>query len=297
MTSVSASSAASTARRFADALPDLLERYGGRLHALALRLCGNAADAEDALQDALLQAHRKWHTFRGESDPATWLYTITVRACRRRLRERRRRTPTFQQAAPWNETTVSSFGLGGEAPAERAVRREEGESLRAAIAGLPAHFRAPIILKEMLEMSVEETAAALGVKPETIKTRLHRGRLLLRKALLKKARTEPAPAPIYDMIECAALLRAKLEAMDKGRGFPIGGDVICRRCRAVFRELDLVQEACASLGEAGVMPARLRAELERAVTAAEARSSGAVSRTAPRRSRPSRGRHGSRASG
>lgn len=296
MISAPASRTAPPARRFADALPELLDHYGGRLHALALRLCGDAADAEDALQDALLQAHRKWHTFRGESDPATWLYTITVRACRRRLRERRRRAPTFQQAAPWNEATVSSYGLGEEAPAEHAVRREESESLKAAIASLPSHFRAPIILKEMLEMSVEETAAALGVKPETIKTRLHRGRLVLRKALLKKARTEPAPAPIYDMVECAALLRAKLEAMDRGRGFPIGGDVICRRCRAVFRELDLVQEACASLGETGVMPARLRAALDRAVSAAEARASPGVRRTAPRRSRPSRRRRGSRAS-
>src|SRR5688572_12755333 len=92
-----------------DAVADLLDRYGGRVRALALRLCGNRADADDAVQEVFLQALRKWHTFRGESDPGTWLYAIAARSCRARLRRKGgvdRRTPAVSQLMPWGETTV-----------------------------------------------------------------------------------------------------------------------------------------------------------------------------------------------
>ena len=71
-----------------DAIPRLLEAHGGRLLGMASRLCGQRDEAEDILQETFLQAFRKWDQFEGRSDPATWLYTIAVRACQRKHRRR-----------------------------------------------------------------------------------------------------------------------------------------------------------------------------------------------------------------
>ena len=68
-----------------DAVARLLEEHGPRIFALAQRLCGNRADAEDLVQDVFLQASRKWHTFRGEADPGPWLYSIAARSCKGRM--------------------------------------------------------------------------------------------------------------------------------------------------------------------------------------------------------------------
>jgi len=140
-----------------------------------------------------------------------------------------------------------------------------------AILALPENFRVPLVLKEMLELSIEDVAEALCIKPETVKTRVHRARLLLRKAIMDR-RSMPkraAQAPTYEKQVCLDLLKAKLDAMDNGRGFPIGQDVMCERCRAVFAELDLAQNTCARLAE-GEMPARVRKAILGAVHRASA---------------------------
>jgi hypothetical protein len=84
--------------------------------------------------------------------------------------------------------------------------------------------------------------------------------------MLARLPASKAPRPVYEKQICIDLLKAKLDAMDKGRGFPIGQDVICRRCQAVFRELDLVQETCSRLAS-GTMPRELRAAVLRLVEA------------------------------
>jgi hypothetical protein len=111
----------------------------------------------------------------------------------------------------------------------------------------------------MLELSIEDVAAALHLRPTTVKTRVHRARLLLRKAILNRPRLprHAAKAPTYEKQVCLDLLKAKLDAMDHGRGFPIGQTVMCERCRAVFAELDLAQNTCARLAD-GDMPAGVR---------------------------------------
>lgn len=246
-------------------LPRLLDKHGGKLYSLAVRMCANESDAQDLLQEVFLQAHRKWHTFRGESDPATWLYAIAARKCRRELHRTRRpgrRMPALSQVAPWTEATNSEAGLRLDTPFRALEKKEATEALHAAIVKLPATFRVPLILKEILELPIAEVAAALGVKPETVKTRVHRARLLLRKAIVSSLPRREAPQPVYEKSVCMDLLRAKLDAMDAGRNFPVGQDVICSRCRAVFRELDLVQDTCSHLAE-GRMPPGLRSALIR----------------------------------
>lgn len=260
---------------FADALPGLLDRHGGKLFALALRLTGNRADAEELLQDAMLQAHRKWHTFRGEADAGTWLFTIVARLGRRRLARAKTlgRMPALSQVAPWNETESSRAGVETDRPPKAAERAEARETLERAILTLPPAFRVPLVMKEILELPLEDVGTALGIRPETAKTRVHRARLILRKALMEELPTVPAPAPEYEHQVCVDLLGAKLDAMDHGRAFPVASEVICRRCLAVFRELDLVQDACAELA-AGVIPSGLRRALLARTGAAPARRPG-----------------------
>lgn len=249
-----------------EAIPRLVEGHAPRLYSLASRLCGNAADAEDMVQGVFLQAFRKWHTFKGDADPGTWLYAIAARSCKARMRRKGgvdRRMPALSQLMPFTDSRVVDVPGGREqSPAAAVVARESQRAVRDAIVSLPAAFRVPLVLKEMLEMPIEEVGEALNIKPQTVKTRVHRARLMLRKAIVEGAAvpTRGAPAPTYERQVCLDLLRAKLDAMDRGRGFPIGQQVVCERCRAVFAELDLAQQACARLGE-GVMPGELRARL------------------------------------
>lgn len=258
-----------------EAVARLVTVYGARLDALARRICGNRADAEDLVQDVFLQAYRRWETFRGASDPGTWLYAITANACRRRFRRRgsAQRMPTLSQLLPWRESRsldLPAVGGGAEGPTAQVIERESARLVQDAIASLPEGFRVPLVLKEMLELPIADVAGALRLKPETVKTRVHRARLLLRKALLdpRGMPTRPAATPIYERRVCLDLLKAKLEAMDHGRGFPVGQDVVCARCRAVFAELDLAQQACAELAE-GHVTERLRRRIARAILEAD----------------------------
>lgn len=257
----------------AAAIPQLVELHGPRLFSLASRLCGNTSDAEDMVQDVFLQALRKWHTFKGHANPGTWLYAIAARSCKARLRRKGgidRRMPAASQLLPWSETKNADLGAGvsraAEGPVAQAIQHEAAKAVHDAILTLPEHFRVPLVLKDMLELSIEDVAAALNIKPETVKTRVHRSRLLLRKAIMNR-RALPkhaAKAPIYERQVCLDLLKAKLDAMDHGRGFPIGRNVVCERCLAVFAELDLSQDACANLSK-GILPARVRAKILTAI--------------------------------
>lgn len=285
------------------AIPRLLDLHGPRLYALASRLCGNAEDARDMVQDVFLQAYRKWHTFKGDANPGTWLYTIAARACKARARRKGgidRRMPALSQLMPWTERTNLNLGAAesparangraghsgraareddsaSPSPVAEAIRRESAKAVQRAILTLPEAFRVPLVLKEMLELSIEDVAGALGIKPETAKTRVHRARLMLRKAILSsrglpETARRPAATPLYEKQVCLDLLRAKLDAMDRGAspdGFPVPQSVVCERCRAVFAELDLAQNTCAALA-AGEMPPRVREAILKVVARADA---------------------------
>ncbi|MDX2017332.1 MAG: RNA polymerase sigma factor [Planctomycetota bacterium] len=270
-----ASSGRATVRAGDDAgraIPALFESHGARVRALALKLCRNAADADDMMQEVFLRAYRRWSTFRGEADAGTWLYTIAARACRDRLRRKGgidRRMPAVSQLMPWGETTVMAVAA---APEEHEAERHEAVArVQRAISDLPEHLRVPVIMKEVAGMSVEDTARALGLAENTIKTRLHRARLALRKAMSAKARSVDAPAPIFDRQVCVDLLKAKMDAMDRGgasAGLTVPKAELCARCSAVFRELDMVQSACEQIGT-GPVPERVRTLVLRELRALE----------------------------
>ena len=251
------------------AIAELVARCGPMLHAVVLRLTRNRADADDVVQEAFLSAYKHWSEFRGESQPCTWLHSIAVRtALRRGRRESRRRDVAreYARAMPFMQSRLAAADFPSASLEAREVRADARRRVDVAMRDVAEPFRSALVLKEIAGMSVDDVAMVLGVKAATVKTRLHRGRLLLRAALLSDRPRTPVPAAVYDRATCMDLLRAKMEALDRGVDFPVQDDLVCERCRQVFASLDVGADACRSL-RGRTMPAALRKSIEKAMRA------------------------------
>jgi RNA polymerase sigma-70 factor (ECF subfamily) len=247
------------------AIPELLNEHGGRLYAMALRMCGNEHAAEDLLQETFLQAYRKWDQFEGRAAPTTWLYTIAARKCRRMHRKRAGEPNRMAELDPntmFSAQTAANLPTQPDTPVDAALRNEATEHIEAAITRLPRHYRLPLILKEIVGMSVEDVAAILSLKPATIKTRLHRARHALRDELSRNLPQRAVPPPAYNRRVCMDMLRAKQEALDSGVPFPVNRQDFCDRCAAVFAEMDLAKDACESIGDQHLPPELRQAVLD-----------------------------------
>jgi RNA polymerase sigma-70 factor (ECF subfamily) len=170
------------------AVTDLASTYGPRIHQLAFRYLKNWEDAEEVTQDVLMKVHRKIDAFRGDAALSSWIYRITFNTAMSRLRNGRFSRP---HEVPQQET-VSADGTERTAhePADwssladdRVLRGEMRERLIAALRHLPEVYRVPVILRDIQGLSTEEASAVLRVKSQTLKSRLHRGRLILREHL------------------------------------------------------------------------------------------------------------------
>ena len=164
----------------------IVEEYSSFVYNVAYRMMNDPEDAEDVAQEAFLSAYRAFGRFRGDSKVTTWLYRITVNAALMKLRkEKRARTLTRtgiedMDIADWDET-----------PEKLAANAELGDKLQEGISYLPPDLRAAVVLRDVTGLSNSEAAEALGVTVSSIKSRLHRGRVLLRQFL-----SEYVKAPI-----------------------------------------------------------------------------------------------------
>lgn len=162
---------------------ELVRRTADGVYALALRLTGNTADAWDLAQDALLRAVKALDSFRGDADPRTWVYRITVNAWKNRAAsaaERGRRAQTPLESAEAGAVVLP----GGDPPADVPLERgETAAAVQRAVAALEPEDRACLQLREFDGFSYEEIAESLGVPVGTVKSRLHRARLALARAL------------------------------------------------------------------------------------------------------------------
>lgn len=165
----------------------LVRRHQERLWAVALRTCGHPEDAADALQDALVAAHRRAATFRGEAAVTTWLHRVVVNACLDRLRAAkvRRADPLPDDLADRTGTAAHTGSAGhvpgadGQDPAAAAVSADHRRRVIAALGTLPAPQRAAIVLVDLEGYSVAEAAAVLDCAAGTVKSRCSRGRARL----------------------------------------------------------------------------------------------------------------------
>ena len=168
------------------AFRQLMQRCNQRLFRVARAVVRDDAEAEDVVQEAYTHAFAHLATFRGEASVSTWLTRIVLNEANGRLR---RRHPSIDiatfEATVQEDPRVIAFPsrAGAEDPAAAAARAQVRGLLEHAIDALPEGFRVVFILRDVEGCTVEETATTLGIRPETVKTRLHRARRQLRAAL------------------------------------------------------------------------------------------------------------------
>jgi RNA polymerase sigma-70 factor (ECF subfamily) len=161
------------------AFEELVIAYQHRVFAVAARMLGNRAEAEEIAQEVFLRAHRAIRDFRGDAKLSTWLYSITSRLCLNRLATTERRLTREDDEAL---ARVPGSGAGAD---EELERRQLQGALHQAIAALPEDRRIVVVLRDVEGLSYEEIAQALDLEPGTVRSRLHRARLELKERMEK----------------------------------------------------------------------------------------------------------------
>ncbi len=173
------------------ALEALAERYGSKIYRLAFGVTRNQADAEEVLQDVLLTLARKGGSFEGRSALGSWLYRITTNAALNKRRGKRLELetpledllPTFK--ADGHRAGDRTFILAdwSQNPEEELLSGERRRVLERAIDSLPDHYRAVLVLRDVEGLSNESVAEVLDESVPSVKSRLHRARMVLREQL------------------------------------------------------------------------------------------------------------------
>lgn len=160
----------------------LVRQYEERVYNLAYRMTGSPDAAADVAQEAFLAAYEGLANFRAESAFYTWLYRITVNKAlgeRRARAARRESLPSGEDEFP----ALDAMSDGAPGPDARAEEGERAAAIQAAISALPPDYRTIVILKDVEGLEYEEIAEVVAIPVGTVKSRLHRGRMLLREAL------------------------------------------------------------------------------------------------------------------
>jgi RNA polymerase sigma-70 factor, ECF subfamily len=165
---------------------ELIRPHERSVYVMALSLLQNEADAEDAAQEAFLKAFRNLANFRGDAKFSTWLISIALNEARSRLRSRKSVKIESLDESPDGEGQVSPALLRDwrEIPSEALERKEIRLLLQHAVADLPSIYREVFLLRDVEELSVNESAEVLGITVASVKVRLHRARIMLQKKLV-----------------------------------------------------------------------------------------------------------------
>lgn len=205
------------------AVRTLVQRYNRRLYRVARSIVGDDGEAEDVLQEAYLRAFAALNGFRGDSALATWLTRIVLNEAFQRLR---RRTDVPISAFDHGSVKMPNADIipfpGSARPnidPERAMAQNElCRIVERAIDALPCEFRTVLVVRVIEGMSVEETAAALDLLPETVKTRLHRARKLLKDALAEHLGPHFSEVFPFDGVRCERIADAVVRRLKLAEG-------------------------------------------------------------------------------
>jgi RNA polymerase sigma-70 factor (ECF subfamily) len=167
---------------------ELIQPYERSVYKMALSFMKNESDAEDVAQEAFLKAFRKLADFRGQAKFSTWLISITLNEARSRLRRQSTVPVESLDQTPEEGGHISPALLRDwrEVPSEALERKEIRAMLMEAIGHLSPMYREVLLLRDVEEFSIEETATALMITPGTVKVRLHRARMMMQKELAPK---------------------------------------------------------------------------------------------------------------
>lgn len=169
------------------AFEELVKRYEGKIYGHTLRLLGNREDAQDVLQETFLNVFKGLENFRGDSSFSTWIYRIATNNALMRLRKLSHAERELNDELPPPESmkrqALASHILD---PKNAFLEKEMLRELDKAVERLPEKYRSIFLLRDVEELSTDKTANVLGISEAAVKSRLHRARLFIREALLKK---------------------------------------------------------------------------------------------------------------
>ena len=157
---------------------EVVAAYADYVYNIIYRMLGNPHDAEEAAQEAFISAYRNWDRFRGDAQVTTWLYRIAVNAALMRIRKDKRGKELTHTG--YEDRDVPDWAHG---PERSALNSELRQAVETGLQLIPEDLRAPVVLRDVQELSNTEAADVLGITVTALKARLHRGRVLLRKHL------------------------------------------------------------------------------------------------------------------
>jgi RNA polymerase sigma-70 factor (ECF subfamily) len=175
-----------TLARDGAAFREIMQRNNRRLYRIARSVLRNNSDAEDAVQDAYVSAFTHLADFRGDSTLAAWLSRIVMNEALGRLRRQRPTIGLSEREPARSDAEIIQFPTANDNPERTMAQRQILQLVERATDDLPHDYRLVFVTRVIEGMSVEETANLLGIKPETVKTRLHRARQLIRAQLDKQ---------------------------------------------------------------------------------------------------------------
>ena len=170
---------------------EIVEQYSDLAYSVAFRMLRNAEDAEDAVQEAYISAFKALPHFKGQSKLSTWLYRIVVNTCLMKIRKEKSRAKYISEK-DYDDAIVYDWKND---PEEEAVNSELRSTLETGLDFLSPDLRAAVVLRDVQGLSTEESAEALNISIASLKSRLHRARILLRKHLEDYSSLSLLPSP------------------------------------------------------------------------------------------------------
>lgn len=167
-----------------EAFEELVRRYEHKVYSITYRMMGNPEDAREAQQEAFLRAYRFLPKFESKSSFYTWLYRIATNVSLTKLR-RRKAPPTVSLDEPLNEEGSGTLEIPDEvhSPETEFKRRRLRDAIQKAVDELPSDYKPVVVLRDMEGLPNEEVSETLGISVPAVKSRLHRGRMMLREKL------------------------------------------------------------------------------------------------------------------
>lgn len=199
-----------------DGVEQALELLQGTVYAFSMKVCGHREDAEDTAQETLLRTVPQLRNFESPEALGVWLYKVARSRClmsRRRSKFAPKQHLSLDEVLPDRAELASLLASGGPNPEQHLLRKEDAREMRRALLQIPPQYRQVLVLHDMEELTTGEVAKVTGLRPGTVRVRLHRARAFLRNELAVRPRrrrkpTRPSPA-------CKTLCAALSDYLDQ----------------------------------------------------------------------------------